>query len=76
MLRRQRNHRDTWKIELEETIAGNYYPVTSKIAIEDDKTRLAIFNDRAQGGSSMADGSIEIMVSDGLNSPYRLGIQP
>lgn len=35
---------------------------TSKIAIEDAQTRLAILNDRAQGGSSLSDGSVEIMV--------------
>lgn len=62
MLRRQRNHRDTWKLELNEPESGNYYPITSKIAIEDDNTRLAILNDRAQGGGSLNDGSIEIMV--------------
>lgn len=70
MLRRQRNHRDTWKLDLQEPISGNYYPVTAKIAIEDDNKRLAILNDRAQGGSSLMDGSIEIMVSISINICY------
>lgn len=63
MLRRQRDHRDTWNVTLLEKTAGNYYPVTAKIAIEDDKRRFALLNDRAQGGSSLADGSLELMVN-------------
>lgn len=62
MLKRKRNHRDTWKLKLLENISGNYYPVTAKIAIEDNSRRFAILTDRAQGGSSLADGSIELMV--------------
>lgn len=62
MLRRQRDHRDTWNVTLFEKAAGNYYPVTAKIAIEDDTRRFALLNDRAQGGSSLTDGSLELMV--------------
>lgn len=62
MLQRKRNHRDTWDLSLLEKISGNYYPVTAKIAIEDNHTRLAVLTDRAQGGSSLSDGSIELMV--------------
>ena len=63
MLKRKRNSRDTWKLNLKEPVAGNYYPVTAKIAVEDSKHRLAILNDRSQGGSSMFDGTVELMVS-------------
>lgn len=62
MLKRVRNHRDTWKVDLLEQIAGNYYPVTAKIAIEDSNMRLAILTDRAQGGTSLVDGSVDLMV--------------
>ncbi|XP_058452839.1 lysosomal alpha-mannosidase-like isoform X1 [Malaya genurostris] len=62
MIRRVRNHRDTWNLQLDEPISGNYYPVTTKIALEDDNIRLAVLNDRAQGGSSLEDGSLELMV--------------
>ncbi|XP_055295901.1 lysosomal alpha-mannosidase-like isoform X2 [Sitodiplosis mosellana] len=62
MLKRVRDQRPTWNLTLWEKIAGNYYPITSKIAIEDNTRRFAILNDRAQGGSSLADGSIELMV--------------
>lgn len=67
MLRRQRDHRDTWNLTLLEKVAGNYYPVTAKIAIEDDTRRFALLTDRANGGSSLTDGSLEIMVNVILN---------
>ena len=62
MLKRKRNHRETWKLDSKEPVSSNYYPVTSKIVIEDDAHRLAILNDRAQGGSSIFDGTAELMV--------------
>lgn len=64
MLKRMRDHRDTWSVHLFEKISGNYYPITTKIAIEDEKKRFALISDRAQGGSSLADGSLEIMVGN------------
>lgn len=63
ILKRRRDHRDTWPVNMLEKIAGNYYPVTTKIAIEDANHRMAILTDRSQGGSSLYDGSIELMVS-------------
>ncbi|XP_005189989.1 lysosomal alpha-mannosidase isoform X2 [Musca domestica] len=62
MIKRLKDHRDTWRVKLLEHTAGNYYPVTTKIALEDEHARLAILTDRAQGGSSLADGSLELMV--------------
>lgn len=62
MLKRERNKR-TYKAKIEEPIAGNYYPVTTKIAIDDGEQRLAVLTDRAQGGSSIFDGTVELMVS-------------
>jgi hypothetical protein len=42
---------------------ANYYPVVSAIAIRDDstKTQMTVMNDRAQGGSSLKTGRIELM---------------
>ncbi|XP_026271901.1 lysosomal alpha-mannosidase isoform X2 [Frankliniella occidentalis] len=64
MLKRQRNQRPSWKLMLAEPVAGNYYPVTSKISVRDPakKLSLAVLVDRAQGGSSLGDGEIELMV--------------
>ncbi|XP_061514028.1 lysosomal alpha-mannosidase-like [Anopheles gambiae] len=74
MLRRVRNHRDTWELELSEPVPGNYYPVTAKITIEDEGHRLSVLNDRAQGGSSLADGQLELMVHRRLLRDDRFGV--
>lgn len=63
MMRRKRDVRETWDVEMLEKISGNYYPVTTRIAIEDENYRLAVFTDRAEGGSSLTDGTVELMVS-------------
>lgn len=65
MLKRKLNYRPTWEVELQEPISGNYYPVTTKLSIQDDKNklRLSALTDRAQGGSSLGEGEIELMVS-------------
>ncbi|XP_055714111.1 lysosomal alpha-mannosidase isoform X1 [Phlebotomus papatasi] len=62
MIRRVRDHRETWNLNLEEQVAGNYYPVTTNIAVEDQERRLSVMTDRAQGGSSLQDGAVELMV--------------
>ncbi|XP_058121282.1 lysosomal alpha-mannosidase-like [Anopheles ziemanni] len=62
MLRRVRNKRETWELDLLEPVSGNYYPITAKLALEDDHFRMSLLNDRAQGGSSLQDGQLELMV--------------
>ncbi|KAL7572841.1 hypothetical protein ACA910_014693 [Epithemia clementina (nom. ined.)] len=75
-LKRQRNYRPTWNLEVFEPVAGNYYPVTTAIYIQDqpessdDDSRssntstrsLGLVTDRARGGGSIVDGSLEVMV--------------
>ncbi|XP_055376592.1 lysosomal alpha-mannosidase-like [Condylostylus longicornis] len=49
--------------ELEkEPIASNFYPITTKLAIEDTKSRMAILTDRAQGAACLKSGECEILV--------------
>ncbi|XP_058121283.1 lysosomal alpha-mannosidase-like [Anopheles ziemanni] len=74
MLRRVRNKRETWNLDLAEPISGNYYPVTNKIVIDDGSYRLALLNDRAQGGSSLSDGQLELMVHRRLLRDDRFGV--
>ena len=64
LLERKRNYRPTWELHLTEPESGNYYPVTSKILIRDTvrQQELAVLNDRSQGGSSLNDGQVELMV--------------
>lgn len=64
ILERQVNHQATYKLDVTEPIAGNYYPVNSMAYIQDKSTemRMTVLNDRAQGVSSLLPGSLEFMV--------------
>jgi len=70
LLKRQRNYRPTWPYKVYEPIAGNYYPVNSRIILTESEgltgssigKTLIILNDRAQGGSSNKDGEAELMI--------------
>uniref|UniRef100_A0A915PCR6 Alpha-mannosidase n=1 Tax=Meloidogyne floridensis TaxID=298350 RepID=A0A915PCR6_9BILA len=42
--------------------SANYYPITSRIALSDNLNQMSILTDRSQGGTSLNDGQIEIMV--------------
>ena len=75
-LKRQRNHRPTWDLSVYEPVAGNYYPVNTAIFVEgkqqqqeqrnnessSPRSAFAVVTDRTQGGSSILDGTIELMV--------------
>lgn len=65
VLQRIRGHRDTWDLNLFEPVAGNYYPVNTRIFIQDSMadSQFTVLTDRSQGGSSMRSGEIEIMVN-------------
>lgn len=60
--KRVRSFRPSWNLNETQPVAGNYYPVNAAIYIEDEKKSLGILTDRSQGGTSLVDGSIELMV--------------
>ncbi|XP_005881664.1 PREDICTED: lysosomal alpha-mannosidase, partial [Myotis brandtii] len=62
ILERRRDYRPTWELNQTEPVAGNYYPVNTRIYITDGNMQLTVLTDRSQGGSSLSDGSIELMV--------------
>ena len=64
MQKRVRNFRPAWKLNQTEPAAGNYYPVNSRIALVDESkdVQFVILNDRSQGGASLSDGCVELMV--------------
>ncbi|XP_041364286.1 lysosomal alpha-mannosidase-like [Gigantopelta aegis] len=76
ILQRKRNHRDTWKLNLTEPIAENYYPVNSRIYIQDKSKNIqfTVLTDRSEGGSSIQDGELEIMVHRRLLYDDSLGV--
>jgi len=59
---RKRNSRPSWDLKVFQPVAGNYYPVNAAIYIEDTNASLTVLVDRSQGGASLSDGSIELMV--------------
>jgi hypothetical protein len=61
-LPRKRGYRPTWNLTEYEWVAGNYYPVNAATYVEDEESSLAVVVDRSQGGSSLANGCIEIMI--------------
>ncbi|XP_055014640.1 LOW QUALITY PROTEIN: lysosomal alpha-mannosidase [Boleophthalmus pectinirostris] len=62
LLRRRKDFRPTWKLKQSEPIAGNYYPINSRAFITDEEKQLTVVTDRSQGGSSIQNGSLEIML--------------
>lgn len=64
ILQRRRDHRDTWNFTNTESIAGNYYPVNSRIYLRDESKNIqfTVLTDRSQGGGSIQDGNLELMV--------------
>ncbi|KAG8095503.1 hypothetical protein GUJ93_ZPchr0012g18800 [Zizania palustris] len=61
-LKRVRNYRDDWKLQVTQPVSGNYYPVNLGIYVADGKYELSVLVDHAVGASSIQDGQIEIML--------------
>jgi lysosomal alpha-mannosidase len=70
MQKRILNYRPTWDIqgnydrdEQNENITANYYPIQQAISMKtvDEKRIFTVTNDRSQAGSSLEEGSIELM---------------
>ncbi|MEQ2226169.1 hypothetical protein ILYODFUR_024771, partial [Ilyodon furcidens] len=62
VLQRKKDFRPTWQLKQTEPIAGNYYPINSRAFIKDDMDQLTVVTDRSQGGGSIYNGSLEIML--------------
>ncbi|XP_072971549.1 probable alpha-mannosidase At5g13980 [Typha angustifolia] len=61
-IKRIRNYRADWELQVNQPVAGNYYPINLGIYIEDDNTELSVLVDRSVGGSSLLDGQVELML--------------
>ncbi|OMO99297.1 hypothetical protein COLO4_13373 [Corchorus olitorius] len=61
-IKRIRDFRTDWDLEVSQPIAGNYYPVNLGIYLQDNSTELSVLVDRSVGGSSLVDGQIELML--------------
>jgi hypothetical protein len=63
-LPRRRDHRASFNYTVFEPVAGNFVPVNlfTALASPGAGLQLSVVTDRTQAGSSMADGSLELMV--------------
>ena len=61
-LTRKIDHRDTWPANILEPVAGNYYPVTTSISMQNEHSKVVVLVDRAQAGGSVFEGTLELMV--------------
>ncbi|BFZ17312.1 hypothetical protein BsWGS_20353 [Bradybaena similaris] len=75
-LQRQINYRPTWNLTQTEPVAGNYFPVNAMIAIKsgDGKSQLSVLVDRSQGGTSLGDGDVELMLHRRLTQDDSRGV--
>ncbi|KAK9044976.1 hypothetical protein V6N11_058866 [Hibiscus sabdariffa] len=61
-LKRIRDYRKDWTLDVNEPVAGNYYPINLGIYMKDDNKELSILVDRSVGGASIKDGQLELML--------------
>nr|XP_054773822.1 lysosomal alpha-mannosidase-like isoform X1 [Lytechinus pictus] len=62
MMKRVLYQREDYPYVNSEPVAGNYYPINSRIYINDTMSQFTVLTDRSQGGSSLSNGSVEIMI--------------
>ncbi|KAK8974633.1 hypothetical protein V6N11_045198 [Hibiscus sabdariffa] len=61
-LKRIRDYRKDWTLDVNEPVAGNYYPINLGIYMKDDNKELSLLVDRSVGGASIKDGQLELML--------------
>lgn len=61
-IKRIRDYRVDWDLDVHQPVAGNYYPINLGIYLEDENREVSVLVDRAVGGSSLEDGQIEVML--------------
>ena len=74
MMERRLNYRPSFEINMTEPTAQNYYPVNAKIIIKDSTSQMGVLTDRSQGGSSLQDGCMELMVHRRLLDDDAFGV--
>jgi hypothetical protein len=67
MIRRLRSERFSWDSKHADEVAGNYYPITSAVVLQDAAkdapgASLTVLTDRAQGAASLQEGQLEVML--------------
>ncbi|KAK2385468.1 Glycosyl hydrolase family 38 protein [Trifolium repens] len=57
-----RDYRKDRNLEVNQPVAGNYYPINLEIYLKDNSREFFVLVDRSVGGSSILDGQLELMV--------------
>ncbi|KAJ9132885.1 hypothetical protein P3X46_033710 [Hevea brasiliensis] len=61
-IKRIRDYRNDWNLQVNQPAAGNYYPINLGIYTKDDKKEFSVLVDRPLGASSLVDGQVELML--------------
>ena len=59
---RVRDQRPSWNYTVVSPVAGNYYPLSTGMMLDDGETGFGVLVDRAHGASSLQDGALEVML--------------
>ncbi|KAK4846372.1 hypothetical protein QYF36_016462 [Acer negundo] len=73
-IERIRDYRKDWDLEVNQPVAGNYYPINLGMYMKDNSTELSVLVDRSVGGSSIVDGQLELMLHRRLLHDDRRGV--
>jgi hypothetical protein len=71
---RRRDYRATWNWQRDQNVSSNYYPINACAWLADSTAALVINNDRSQGGGSIQDGHLELLVHRRLTSDDSKGV--
>ncbi|OIW19935.1 hypothetical protein TanjilG_30849 [Lupinus angustifolius] len=61
-IERIRGYRKDWDLQVNQPVAGNYYPINLGVYLKDESKEFSVLVDRSVGGSSVVDGQLELMV--------------
>ncbi|MCO5552105.1 hypothetical protein L7F22_005615 [Adiantum nelumboides] len=61
-IKRVRDFRTDWTLEVNEPVAGNYYPINLGMYLKDAESEFSLLVDRALGGASLRNGELEFML--------------
>uniref|UniRef100_A0AC34RFS1 Glycosyl hydrolase family 38 C-terminal domain-containing protein n=1 Tax=Panagrolaimus sp. JU765 TaxID=591449 RepID=A0AC34RFS1_9BILA len=71
----RKNDAAFYTFETTEPVSANYFPVPTRIQIADKSARMTILTDRSQGGASLVDGQVELMLHRRMYDDDHWGVE-